>query len=288
MKRRWVPMGIALGVAASVLPTAALPASAAPANGGGSASARSRGRRATTAASSTSSGPSAGCSASRSTTPSRDGKKIQLAVSRVKHTVARRPSTRASCWSTRAAPAAPASPCSVARRVVPDGAGERLRLDRLRPARRRLQRAGADVRRRTTATGPPAVRADDPGHRGDLADPVQAATPTPAAAHGGALLDHLKTTRLVNDMESIRKALGEEQINFYGFSYGTYLGQVYATLHPTGCAAWCSTATSTRARSGTRPTSTRTALRAHDQRLLRLGGQARRRLPPRHHRHAVS
>ena len=33
-------------------------------------------------------------------------------------------------------------------------------------------------------------------------------------------------------MDSIRKALGEKQINFYGFSYGTYLGQVYATLFP--------------------------------------------------------
>ena len=33
-------------------------------------------------------------------------------------------------------------------------------------------------------------------------------------------------------MESLRKALGQQQINFYGFSYGTYLGQVYATLHP--------------------------------------------------------
>ncbi|MCE7006702.1 alpha/beta hydrolase [Kibdelosporangium philippinense] len=48
----------------------------------------------------------------------------------------------------------------------------------------------------------------------------------------GELLDHLKTTDNVNDMESIRKALGEEKINFYGFSYGTYLGQVYSTLFP--------------------------------------------------------
>jgi pimeloyl-ACP methyl ester carboxylesterase len=48
---------------------------------------------------------------------------------------------------------------------------------------------------------------------------------------GGALLDHVKTTDTVADMESIRKALGAKQINFYGFSYGTYLGQVYATLH---------------------------------------------------------
>ena len=29
-----------------------------------------------------------------------------------------------------------------------------------------------------------------------------------------------------------RKALGQRRINYYGFSYGTYLGQVYATLHP--------------------------------------------------------
>jgi pimeloyl-ACP methyl ester carboxylesterase len=50
---------------------------------------------------------------------------------------------------------------------------------------------------------------------------------------GGALLDHVKTVDSVNDMESIRKALGKSQINFYGFSYGSYLGQVYSTLHPT-------------------------------------------------------
>ncbi|RZS29767.1 alpha/beta hydrolase family protein [Herbihabitans rhizosphaerae] len=49
---------------------------------------------------------------------------------------------------------------------------------------------------------------------------------------GGKLLDHVKTTDTINDMESIRKALGVEQINYYGFSYGTYLGQVYGTLHP--------------------------------------------------------
>ncbi|GIF07412.1 alpha/beta hydrolase [Actinoplanes siamensis] len=49
---------------------------------------------------------------------------------------------------------------------------------------------------------------------------------------GGALLDHVKTTDSVADMESLRKALGANQINYYGFSYGTYLGQVYATLHP--------------------------------------------------------
>jgi pimeloyl-ACP methyl ester carboxylesterase len=52
-----------------------------------------------------------------------------------------------------------------------------------------------------------------------------------AAARIG-LLNHMKTTDNVKDMESLRKALGRQKINFYGFSYGTELGQVYATLHP--------------------------------------------------------
>lgn len=47
-----------------------------------------------------------------------------------------------------------------------------------------------------------------------------------------ALLKHDRTVDWVNDMESIRKALRAPKISFYGFSYGTYLGQVYATLHP--------------------------------------------------------
>jgi pimeloyl-ACP methyl ester carboxylesterase len=48
----------------------------------------------------------------------------------------------------------------------------------------------------------------------------------------GSLLRHMKTTDSVQDMESIRQALGEDQINYYGASYGTYLGAVYATVFP--------------------------------------------------------
>ncbi len=47
-----------------------------------------------------------------------------------------------------------------------------------------------------------------------------------------ALLPHLATLDTVLDMESIRVALGAEKISYYGFSYGTYLGQVYATRYP--------------------------------------------------------
>jgi pimeloyl-ACP methyl ester carboxylesterase len=56
-----------------------------------------------------------------------------------------------------------------------------------------------------------------------------------AAACGkkyGSLLDHMKTTDAVRDMDDIRAALGQQQISYYGASYGTYLGSVYATMFP--------------------------------------------------------
>ncbi|WP_020672025.1 alpha/beta hydrolase [Amycolatopsis nigrescens] len=53
-----------------------------------------------------------------------------------------------------------------------------------------------------------------------------------ACEKNGPLLEHLKTTDVARDMESLREALGERQINYYGFSYGTYLGQVYGTMFP--------------------------------------------------------
>jgi len=53
-----------------------------------------------------------------------------------------------------------------------------------------------------------------------------------ANARGSRLLRHVRTVDTVRDMESIRRALGHRKLNFYGFSYGTYLAQVYATLHP--------------------------------------------------------
>lgn len=48
-----------------------------------------------------------------------------------------------------------------------------------------------------------------------------------------AMLPHLRSSNTVYDMESIRKALGRTKLNFYGFSYGTYIGQLYATKYPT-------------------------------------------------------
>src|SRR4051794_38628727 len=56
-----------------------------------------------------------------------------------------------------------------------------------------------------------------------------------AAACGRAadrLLEHMRTTDSARDMDRIRAALGVDRITYYGFSYGTYLGQVYATMFP--------------------------------------------------------
>jgi len=49
----------------------------------------------------------------------------------------------------------------------------------------------------------------------------------------GDVLPFLGTTDVARDMDEIRKAMGEEQINYLGYSYGTSLGQEYARLFPT-------------------------------------------------------
>jgi pimeloyl-ACP methyl ester carboxylesterase len=46
----------------------------------------------------------------------------------------------------------------------------------------------------------------------------------------GWLLPYLTTQNMARDLDSIRAALGVAKINYFGFSWGTYLGQVYATL----------------------------------------------------------
>jgi pimeloyl-ACP methyl ester carboxylesterase len=48
----------------------------------------------------------------------------------------------------------------------------------------------------------------------------------------GWLLPYMTTEDVARDVDSIRAALGQQKINYYAFSYGTYLGQVYATLFP--------------------------------------------------------
>jgi pimeloyl-ACP methyl ester carboxylesterase len=49
----------------------------------------------------------------------------------------------------------------------------------------------------------------------------------------GWLLPYMTTEDVARDLDSIRAAFGVPKITYYAFSYGTYIGQVYATLFPT-------------------------------------------------------
>lgn len=48
----------------------------------------------------------------------------------------------------------------------------------------------------------------------------------------GDVLAHIGTNNSARDMDAIRQALGEEQASYFGYSYGSELGAVWATLFP--------------------------------------------------------
>jgi pimeloyl-ACP methyl ester carboxylesterase len=48
----------------------------------------------------------------------------------------------------------------------------------------------------------------------------------------GWFLPYETTVNTARDMDQIRQAFGVSQLSYYGFSYGTYLGQVYGTMFP--------------------------------------------------------
>lgn len=50
--------------------------------------------------------------------------------------------------------------------------------------------------------------------------------------NSGKVLPYVGTVNAARDMERLRMALGDPSFNYFGFSYGTHLGAVYATLYP--------------------------------------------------------
>jgi pimeloyl-ACP methyl ester carboxylesterase len=48
----------------------------------------------------------------------------------------------------------------------------------------------------------------------------------------GPVLGHIDSISAATDMDVIRAALGQSKLNFLGYSYGTYLGTLYAGLYP--------------------------------------------------------
>jgi pimeloyl-ACP methyl ester carboxylesterase len=48
----------------------------------------------------------------------------------------------------------------------------------------------------------------------------------------GALLQRVDTVSAARDLDVLRAVLGDKKLNYLGYSYGTYLGAVYADLYP--------------------------------------------------------
>lgn len=48
----------------------------------------------------------------------------------------------------------------------------------------------------------------------------------------GRLLEHVGTPNVVRDLELLRKRVGDTRFNFLGFSYGTFVGAMYAARYP--------------------------------------------------------
>jgi len=60
----------------------------------------------------------------------------------------------------------------------------------------------------------------------------QEAFATSCGQSAGPLLGHVSTAETVRDLEALREYLGDEQISYVGYSYGTLLGARYADRYP--------------------------------------------------------
>lgn len=85
-----------------------------------------------------------------------------------------------------------------------------------------------------------AMQAIDPDPD-DRAEQDRLESAAAAVAQGCAadtdLLAHIGTADVARDMEAIRRALGDQPLNYLGFSYGTHIGQMYAAMYPTAIRA---------------------------------------------------
>lgn len=66
---------------------------------------------------------------------------------------------------------------------------------------------------------------------------VDKAFTTGCQARSGKILPFVGTADAARDMDQMRAALGDRKLTYFGFSYGTYLGAVYAEEFPTNVRA---------------------------------------------------
>ncbi|MFF4423303.1 alpha/beta hydrolase [Streptomyces sp. NPDC001549] len=77
---------------------------------------------------------------------------------------------------------------------------------------------------------PDSVPMDEATERANL-DRVRSFAESCGAKHAD-VLPYIDTVSAARDIEALRGTLGAERISYFGYSYGTYLGAVYAKLHP--------------------------------------------------------
>jgi len=72
---------------------------------------------------------------------------------------------------------------------------------------------------------------DTPAERQEIIDTSQALVDA-CMKQSGDILAYIDTRSVARDMELLREALGDDKLSYVGFSYGTFLGAVYAGLFP--------------------------------------------------------
>ncbi|WP_413254728.1 alpha/beta hydrolase [Streptomyces pseudovenezuelae] len=79
---------------------------------------------------------------------------------------------------------------------------------------------------------PRGVGATIPVRCGKTADDTGFDGADACAEHSGAVLPYISTAHTARDLDLMRYLLGDERLHYFGVSYGTALGAVYAHLHP--------------------------------------------------------